>query len=157
MKKLIAILMLCATTCFAWDTIYLDVPSNAKEADWRDALARKWNGKTEVVIEYGRIDVENDLYVIELDYLHKWHESLGQVLHYAETGKQGVAALILDDFTDNYLGFIFEWFPSSKTQNRKYIDCKTKIKLDYIEYLFNKHDVALIILLPLKIIAKSNN
>src|SRR3990167_3167745 len=95
-KTLTVILILCALPCFAWDVVYLYVPIKAHEADWRDALSARWNGKIEVVIQYGRIDVETKDYVIELDYLHKWHESFGQALHYAETGKQGVSALIVE-------------------------------------------------------------
>lgn len=125
MKKLIAILMLCATTCFAWDTIYLDVPVGAKEADWRDALANLWHARTEQIIEFGRIDVETDLYVVEIDYLHKWIECLGQSIFYADsTGKQSVGALIIENHKINIQ------------------------KLRMIEMLYNKYDIMLVVLKP---------
>ena len=98
MKILTAFLILCVTSCLAWDTIRLDVPAGAKEAVWRDALAKLWHGETETNVPSGRIDVETDLYVVEIDFLHKWTECFGQSLFYADsTGKQGIAALIVTD------------------------------------------------------------
>ncbi|MCG6536985.1 MAG: hypothetical protein L7F78_20340 [Syntrophales bacterium LBB04] len=45
--------------------------------------------KMEVPVKYGRIDLLTDDYVIEVDRLEKFHEAIGQVLHYArETGKK---------------------------------------------------------------------
>ena len=98
MRIIIAALLLFAMPCLAWDTIRLDVPAGAKEAVWRDALAKRWHGKTETIIEGGRIDVETALYVVEIDFAHKWTECFGQALFYADsTGKQGIAALIVED------------------------------------------------------------
>ena len=107
-----------------WHVIELDVPQEANEAAWRDALAKHWNGKTETVVPFGRIDVETDLYVVELDWFRKWHEGLGQALHYAEVrkGKQGIVALIVRESCD-------------------------KAKLDFIEELLGKYDVYLIVLI----------
>ena len=41
-----------------------------------------------------RIDVLTDEHAVELDWLHKWHEGVGQALHYAElSGKEPVVAI----------------------------------------------------------------
>jgi len=134
MKRLIVILILCVGPCFAWDVIPLDLPANAPEAAWRDALAKLWNGKTEVVIPYGRIDVATPDYVVELDFLHKWAEGCGQALFYAEsTGKQGVVALIVE-------------CPAVAEQIAKAYLAQVVKKLKAIEDLLNKHDLHLVVL-----------
>lgn len=80
---------------YAWTEHHFDLPSGLRESAWRDALRERLNGQAEVSIEGGRIDVLTDDMAIELDWPHKWHEGLGQALHYADaTGKQGVLALI---------------------------------------------------------------
>ena len=73
-----------------WEGMTFDLPSGAKESLWRDALAELWNGATE-----RRIDVLTDEYAVEVDFPHKWHEGLGQSLHYSRaTERQGVLAII---------------------------------------------------------------
>lgn len=53
----------------------------------------------EVPVKYGRIDLLSDDYAIEVDRLEKFHEAIGQALHYAkETGKRpAIAIFIIDD------------------------------------------------------------
>jgi hypothetical protein len=120
--------MLCALPALAWDMLPLAVPAGAPEAAWRDALAKAWDGKTEVKIPYGRIDVESRNFVIELDFLHKWAEGMGQAAFYAEsTGKQGIVALIVED--------------PGVLNIQAVID-----KLTKIEELYNKHDLHLVVL-----------
>jgi len=121
---IVALSWFLAVNCLAWTTIRLDVPAGANEATWRDALAERWNGKTETIVPFGRIDVETDLYVIELDWFRKWHEGLGQALHYAKMrkNKQGIVALIVRS-------------PLNKP------------KLDFIERLLNQNDIHLIVLI----------
>ena len=90
-----ALLVLGAISAPAWETMTFDLPSGAKESFWRDELARRWQGRTEQVIEGGRIDVLTDREAVEVEFPHKWHEGIGQALHYASaTGKQGVLAVI---------------------------------------------------------------
>jgi hypothetical protein len=87
--------LLLGTMSPAWEVIYCEVPAENQEATWRDALAEDIQGKTEFYIEGGRIDVLTQQRAIELDWPHKWHEGLGQALHYAyATGKRGTLALI---------------------------------------------------------------
>ena len=90
---LCAALAFSASAAWGWESLTFDLPSGGKESLWRDELARQWNGTTEKRIEGGRIDVLTDRYAIEVEFPHKWHEGLGQALHYANaSGKPGVPA-----------------------------------------------------------------
>lgn len=52
--------------------------------------------KIEVPVKYGRIDLLSDDYAIEVDRLDKFHEAIGQALHYAkETGKKPAIAFYI--------------------------------------------------------------
>lgn len=75
--------------------IRLSLKADAPEKDWTAALARKMNGQSEVQVDRGRVDVMTDSYAIEIDFLKKWHEGLGQAIHYGdESIRIGVLALI---------------------------------------------------------------
>ena len=75
--------------------IALSVGENAHEKEWANALAERINGEVEVRVDRGRMDVMNVYYAIEVDYLGKWHEGLGQAIHYgSESERSGVLALI---------------------------------------------------------------
>lgn len=77
--------------------IELDIPGNSKEAVWTAALARRLGGRAEAKVEFGRIDVLTETYAIEIDFLKKWKEGVGQSLHYANaTGKTACLALIVE-------------------------------------------------------------
>ena len=79
----------------AFDELTFDLPSGAKESLWRDALAEKLGGQTEVRVPEGRVDVLTDEEAIEVDFQHKWKEGLGQCLVYARaTNRRPVLALI---------------------------------------------------------------
>lgn len=56
------------------------------------------DGKIEVPVKYGRVDILTGRFAIEVDRLSKFHEGIGQALHYAkETGKKpGLAIFIID-------------------------------------------------------------
>jgi len=88
------------TACWAvpaagWDYLPLNVSADDPESRWRDELARVVNGRKEVTVTGGRVDVLTAEMAIELDRLHKWHEGIGQVLHYATlTRKTPVLALM---------------------------------------------------------------
>ena len=54
--------------------------------------------KMEVSVKYGRIDLLTEDYAIEVDRLEKFHEAIGQALHYAkETGKKPAIAIFIVD------------------------------------------------------------
>ena len=92
---ILAVLSLLVVDARAWESLTFDLPSGGRESLWRDALSRRWHGQTEKRIEGGRIDVLTDQYAVEVEFPYKWHEGLGQSLHYASaTGKQGVLAII---------------------------------------------------------------
>lgn len=75
--------------------IVLDVSVDAHEPVWSAALAVYLGGEAEYILpDRSRIDVITDEYAVELDWLHKWHEGVGQALHYAElSGKEPVVAI----------------------------------------------------------------
>ncbi|MCX5831709.1 MAG: hypothetical protein NT140_07450 [Deltaproteobacteria bacterium] len=57
--------------------------------------------KMEVSVKYGRIDLLTDEYVVEVDRLEKFHEAIGQALHYAkETGKKPAIAIFMEEQRD---------------------------------------------------------
>ena len=72
------------------------------EAYWQRAFNELYaDGATEVAVEAGRADIVNGTYAIEVDRIQKWHEAIGQALHYAnETGRQPAIALF-DDGSPN--------------------------------------------------------
>ncbi|MDH4230940.1 MAG: hypothetical protein OEW04_02795 [Nitrospirota bacterium] len=78
--------------------IELSVEDPSLEKYWIEAFRQKINGRSEVPIENGRVDIVTDSYAIEVDYLHKWQEGLGQALHYGDVlSKIPTLALIDDD------------------------------------------------------------
>ena len=75
--------------------IALPVGENSHENQWTNALAEELNGEVEVGVDRGRVDVMTVYYAIEVDFLGKWHEGLGQAIHYgSESERTGVLALI---------------------------------------------------------------
>ncbi len=135
MKLIVTVLLLLAavmlTDVQAWEYYLFDLPSGSKEAAWRDALAAELGGLAEVSIEGGRIDVLTDDLAIEVDWQHKWHEGLGQALHYADaTERDGAVALIAYGLGPDRL------------QER------SLHRLDMVERLYRKSDIRLIVLFP---------
>ena len=115
----------------SFDYIKFNIPHNFPEKVWRDALAKAFDGQVEVNILGGRIDVETESEVFELDFIHKWHEGLGQALHYADvTGMEGVLALISQQPLEKL-------FPKDLAQ------------LDLIICICARHDIQVIVLFPL--------
>jgi hypothetical protein len=105
--RAIACLALCVAICRGADIYILPVPQRAVEATWRDALAREIGGRTEYRVPYGRVDVMTSEWAIELDYAHKWHECLGQAIHYGlATDRRGVMALIDEGWANGYLEYV---------------------------------------------------
>lgn len=48
--------------------------------------------------DFTRVDCLTKTHAVEFDFANKWHESIGQALHYATmTGKKAKVVLILDD------------------------------------------------------------
>lgn len=75
--------------------IDLCVADDAPEAIWTRSLASRLTGAEEVLVEHGRADVITSDFAIEIDFPGKWHEGLGQALHYgSETHKRPLLALV---------------------------------------------------------------
>lgn len=70
------------------------------ERDFQMAFNQDYfNGraKLEVPVKFGRVDLLTDTYAIEVDRIKKFHEGIGQALHYAkETGKKPGLALFAE-------------------------------------------------------------
>ena len=93
-----------AATELLLPVIHLPVTIDAPESEWISALSSVLQGESEVITDHGRIDVMTDRFVIEVDRLAKWHESIGQASHYAETTKKiPVSALIQSTMTEKDL------------------------------------------------------
>ena len=115
----------------AWESLTFDLPSGGRESLWRDELARCWNGQIEYRIEGGRVDVLTDLYAIEVEFPHKWHEGLGQALHYASaTGRQGVLAII------------------AYAQGEANLHGKSRRRFEMIEDLCSANHIQMLVLFP---------
>ena len=115
----------------AWESLTFDLPSGGKESLWRDELARHWQGTTEHRIEGGRIDVLTDRYAVEVEFPHKWHEGIGQVLHYSNaSGKPGVLAVI------------------AYAQGEANLHGKSRQKLEMIEKICLTNDIKMVVLFP---------
>jgi len=126
-----AAVFLISGTALAWDVYEFDLPSQAPEALWRDALAAELSAQHEVRIEGGRIDVMTDDMAIEIDWPHKWHEGLGQALHYSDaTGKQAVLALI------------------SYSQGPEHLKASSRERFEMVEKYCSNHNVKLMLLFP---------
>jgi len=83
------------TYIFRASSSFLNLESG-REFVWRDRLAKAINGEIEKSVTFGIIDVLTSTEAIEVEYYKKWHEGIGQALHYAyDTKKQGVLALIV--------------------------------------------------------------
>jgi hypothetical protein len=72
------------------------ISPDAPETAWTRALAAKIGGQPEYPVPFGRVDVKTEFFAIEVDHLAKWHEGIGQALHYATaTGLRPALALII--------------------------------------------------------------
>ena len=78
-----------------WEHVHHDHSEEAYQYAWCSAH----NG----IMEYQnkdltRVDCLTDTHAVEFDFANKWHESIGQALHYSVmTGKKAKVVLILDE------------------------------------------------------------
>ncbi|MEK6674888.1 MAG: hypothetical protein AABZ47_04440 [Planctomycetota bacterium] len=108
--------------------VELDVADSTQEKFWIASLAQNLGGQSEVTVPYGRVDVLTENYGIEVDYLHKWKEGIGQALHYAEE-KDVIPCLAL----------IYE-------RNKTETEAELIAKIRHIESLCSRKGIRLIIL-----------
>lgn len=98
-----------------------------KEARWSDELSKKLNGQREIAIQSGRIDILTDSLVIEVERIDKWHEGIGQALHYGLfSNKSPTLAIITRP-------------PQSKCE---------KIRMETIQLVCFNNSINLILLMP---------
>ncbi|HIE10123.1 MAG TPA: hypothetical protein EYP62_00740 [Kiritimatiellae bacterium] len=126
-----AALALGAWSLCAWDYLPIDVAPDRPEWKWRDALAKMLVGQRESPVEGGRVDVLTDHWAIELEWPHKWHEGIGQVLHYAMlTDRKPVLALM------------------AHARSPENMQEKMLRRFDLVEKTCRAHGIHLLILLP---------
>ena len=79
-------------------------PITITENHWQVALNNNlFNGKLEVSVSTGRVDIVTETFVIEVDKVSKYQEGIKQALKYAKaTGKKPVLALYIDGERDGY-------------------------------------------------------
>jgi hypothetical protein len=70
-------------------SLMLNLPCyEEREADWTRELARSLGGETELAVESGRMDVATSRYAIEVDRIEKFHEGIGQAVHYGKSSSK---------------------------------------------------------------------
>ena len=110
-----------------YKVIPLNVDGDANELEWCKVLAAKIGGETEVSVKYGRVDILTDTHAIEVDWITKYYEGIGQALHYAnQTGKKPVVAIAL--------------------KGKRGVFAEDKEKVRYISELCGKHGIAVWVL-----------
>lgn len=95
MKKIFILLfLLISLTAFS---------QKQHEKYYQNLIAERMHGRTEVVLnDRTRADIVTDTFAIEVDFAHKWAESIGQSLHYAhKLHKKAGIILILDGQKDD--------------------------------------------------------
>jgi hypothetical protein len=95
MKKIFTLLLLFVSlTAFS---------QKKHEKYYQNLTAERMHAKTEVVLnDRTRADIVTDTFAIEVDFAHKWAESIGQSLHYAhKLHKKAGILLILDGQKDD--------------------------------------------------------
>ena len=83
------------TCSLGWEHVHHDHNEEAYQYAW----CSKHNGIIEFENkDYTRIDCLTDTHAVEFDFANKWHESIGQALHYSiMSGKRAKVVLILDN------------------------------------------------------------
>lgn len=73
------------------------------EKYYQSIIAERMHAKTEIVLDdKTRADIVTDTFAIEVDFAHKWAESIGQSLHYAhKLHKKAGILLIVDGAKDD--------------------------------------------------------
>ena len=88
-----------------------------REKYYQDRFAEIIHGEKEVVLDdKTRVDIVTDSFAIEVDFAHKWAESIGQSIHYArKLNKKAGILLIIDGMKDDR--FVQILMPNAKMLN----------------------------------------
>lgn len=108
MKKVLILVILLISTLsaiaypFNYETCnlgYKHVHHKHNEASYQQAWCSAHNGIMEYEnTDFTRVDCLTKTHAVEFDFANKWHESIGQALHYGiMTGKKPMVVLILDN------------------------------------------------------------
>lgn len=97
------------------------------ESHYRDALLRElqlrgYSVRKEVKCRGGRCDILTDKYTIEVDRASKWHEAIGQAVHYSITLKRKPCIALFD----------FHKLSTEKREALKSVCAKLGIKIMFI-------------------------
>lgn len=95
MKKIfILLLMFISLTAFS---------QKQHEKYYQNVAAERMHGRTEVVlVDRSRVDIVTDTFAIEVEFAHKWAESIGQSEYYSlELNKKAGIVLITDGRKDD--------------------------------------------------------
>lgn len=86
---------------------YSAVVSAKYESDYQKTYCDSVGGRMEVVLPNNtRVDCLTEERAIEVDYEHKWAESIGQALHYAMwTGTKATVLLIISTPIESNAGY----------------------------------------------------
>jgi len=78
-----------------WKHVHHDHNEESYQQAWCDAHGGVMEYENS---DFTRVDCLTKTHAVEFDFANKWHESIGQALHYATmTGKKAKVVLILDD------------------------------------------------------------
>lgn len=78
-------------------------PAAALEKDYQTQWCNAHHGKMEVVLEdEARVDCVTKEYAVEMEFAHKWAESIGQSLYYAMSLKKKPAVALIADKDRDY-------------------------------------------------------
>jgi len=108
MRLFLTLLLICFINAsalaypFKYETCNLGwkhVKHEHNEASYQQAWCDAHNGVTEYENkDFTRVDCLTKTHAVEFDFANKWHESIGQALHYSiMTGKKPMVVLILDE------------------------------------------------------------
>jgi len=79
-----------------WEHVHHEHNEEAYQYAWCSAHGGVLEYQNE---DFTRVDCLTDTHAVEFDFANKWHESIGQALHYSVmTNKKAKVVLILDDY-----------------------------------------------------------
>jgi hypothetical protein len=90
-----------------WATTTMAAQTEAQYITWLNDTG--FNGQTEQKIQGGRADIVTDIYAIEVEWAHKWKESIGQAMWYGmQTNKKPGIVLLMRSIDDRKYGIMLE-------------------------------------------------
>jgi len=102
-KKLFTQWLIIISSSLLFTAILPVFGKKESEAWFQQVWCESLEGKMEVMLDdFTRVDCLTPEYAIEMDFAHKWHEAIGQALHYArKTHKKPGIVLVLKSKSEN--------------------------------------------------------